>query len=119
MKLTPAESARRIAMYQDGCTFAEIGAACGVRPEAARLYLQSIGEHTPDPRRQRNIPAANRRRAVELYQAGYTLNQIERVTRVSRYWLYVHLRREGVATRCPKVSAANRRRWAAQKENNQ
>ena len=116
MKLSTAETARRIEMYRDGCTFAEIGAACGVCPDAVRLHMQRIGEHTPDPRRQRTIPAANRRRAVELYQAGYTLNQIERVTRVSRFWLYGALHREGIATRSPKVSAANRRRWAAQKE---
>lgn len=114
MRLSPAETDRRVAMYRDGCTFAEIGAACGVTGQAVRIHLRSIGEHMPAAWRQRTIPADNRRRALELYEAGYTLPQIKRATGVSTYWLYTHLRRTGTPTRYPRKSAAMTRRWAEQ-----
>ncbi len=113
--ISAAESARRVALYQEGYTFAEIGRICGVRGEAVRLHLKRIGEHTPR-RDWRHVPDAKRDRAVELYQAGYELAQIERSLRVSRTMLYNELRRRGIANRYPKRSAALRCRWAAQKE---
>ena len=116
MSLSAAESAKRIYLYYEGHTFAEIGRQCGVTPGAARLYLQSIGVHVTVSLRGRNVPEHTRRRALELYKRGHSAAQIARTLRISPTCVYSQVRRAGVPMRYPKVSEANRRRWAAKRE---
>lgn len=110
--LPAADVQRRIDLYREGYTFAQIGNICGVTESAVRYCLAKHGAGEYVPRPWRVVPAETRRRVVELYQAGYTWAQISRSQQVSTFFIRNELRRQGIPPRYPQKSAALRQRWA-------
>lgn len=110
-RITADESARIVAMYEDGHLLREIGEAVGRPRESVAAHLERLGLHMRVPQRR---PEKTRRAALDWYQRGVRVKVIAAHFKVTTNRVHEWRRAAGIPPRFPKMSARYRRGEDAQ-----
>lgn len=105
-RITADESARMVAMYEDGYLLREIGEAVGRPRESVTAHLERLGLHMRVPQRH---PEKTRAAAMDWYQRGVRVNVIAEAFRVTTNRVHEWRRKAGIPPHFPKMSARYRR----------